>query len=555
MSDNCFIALPQHYTENELPEKFTFPFYYTPHQISLAAAADLQQRLKKQDWDHNFGLDDSQTGMIIGKMFGVLVVQKPNKEIGYLAAFSGKLGNQNNHTGFVPPIFDMLKEGGFFKKAEKELMDLTEQIDLLENTTELLLAQERFANLQQQAEEEIQQSNEALKVAKKKRKIARQEALITLSDEEYNIFHNNHKEESLKQQYFHKKLLKTWEDKLETANLKVEVYTSEIKELKKERKAKSNQLQQRLFSEYQFSNANQQTANLSDIFKEIVPPSGSGDCAAPKLLNYAYQNQLKPICMAEFWWGASPKSEIRKHQLFYPSCNSKCKPILGFMLQGLTIDDNPFLVNDAADKAIEIVFEDADMLVINKPIEMLSVPGKEMFDSVYTRIRELYPDAEEPIMVHRLDMSTSGIMLLTKSKQANKLLQKQFLERSIKKRYVALLDGVLEAEKGEIDLPLRVDIEDRPRQLVCFEHGKNAKTHWKIKSQEGTQTKVYFYPVTGRTHQLRVHASHHLGLNTAIVGDDLYGQKKDRLCLHAESITFTHPKTKKKMTFKVPEEF
>jgi tRNA pseudouridine32 synthase/23S rRNA pseudouridine746 synthase len=259
--------------------------------------------------------------------------------------------------------------------------------------------------------------------------------------------------------------------------------------------------------------------------------------------------------MAEFWWGQSPKSEIRKHRQFYPACKSKCEPILmTHMLKGLQIDANPFEDNPTG-KEIEVVYEDEVLLVINKPAEFLSVPGKKITDSVYQRIKEKYPEATGPLVVHRLDMSTSGLMLIAKDEATYVKLQSQFIKRTISKRYVALLDGVLHDNEGSIDLPLRVDLEDRPRQLVCFDHGKPAQTNWKKIKIINNQTLVYFYPITGRTHQLRVHASHELGLKTPIIGDDLYGTKSNRLHLHAEQLIFIHPLSNKEICFHCEAEF
>jgi len=259
--------------------------------------------------------------------------------------------------------------------------------------------------------------------------------------------------------------------------------------------------------------------------------------------------------MAEFWWGASPTSAIRKHKNYYPACQSKCHPILGHMLQGLDVEDNPMLKNPALGKVLTTVYEDESFVVINKPAEFLSVPGKTISDSVYTRMLEKYPAATGPLIVHRLDMSTSGLMVIAKTKEIHKELQSQFINRTVKKRYVALLDGELQEEKGEISLPLRVDLDNRPRQVVCYEYGKKAHTIWKIIEKRKGQTLVHFYPVTGRTHQLRMHAAHTLGLNCPIVGDDLYGVKSNRLHLHAEYLQLKHPETGKMMKFRVKVEF
>jgi tRNA pseudouridine32 synthase/23S rRNA pseudouridine746 synthase len=285
------------------------------------------------------------------------------------------------------------------------------------------------------------------------------------------------------------------------------------------------------------------------------PPAGSGDCAAPKLLQYAFQHELTPVVMAEFWWGISPNSEIRKHKNFYPSCQSRCKPILKHMLKGVRMNENLLLKNLSVKQELKIIFEDDDIIIVNKPPEFLSVPGKEIKDSVYTRIKQQYPSATGPLIVHRLDMSTSGILVLTKTKEANRILQNQFIKRTIKKRYVALLSGKLSKKKGVITLPLRLDLDDRPRQLVDFKNGKTAKTNWNVITQNDTHTRVHFYPITGRTHQLRVHAAHKDGLNLPIIGDDLYGTKQDRLYLHADFIEFIHPSSQKKMSFTLPSNF
>ncbi|HSD14594.1 MAG TPA: RluA family pseudouridine synthase, partial [Flavobacterium sp.] len=325
-----------------------------------------------------------------------------------------------------------------------------------------------------------------------------------------------------------------------------------------ERKQKSADLQQQLFDQYHFLNNKGETKSLCAIFETtalLKPPAAAGECAAPKLLQYAYLNNLQPIAMAEFWWGESPKSEIRKHGQFYPACRGKCEPILGHMLEGLKVDENPLLINPALGVQLETIYEDDYLAVINKPAEFLSVPGINIMDSVYERMKLKYPEATGPLIVHRLDMATSGILLIAKDKDSHKLLQGQFIRRTVKKRYTALLDGIVKEDEGEIDLPLRIDLDDRPRQLVCYEYGKPAKTKYKVVERTNQNTRIHFWPITGRTHQLRMHASHATGLNCPIVGDDLYGTKADRLHLHAEWIEFKHPVSRETMTFEVPAAF
>jgi tRNA pseudouridine32 synthase/23S rRNA pseudouridine746 synthase len=538
MSCHLFQVFTTDISGISLPDKFTFPFYYEPHQLSVIAAKALQNYLETQnDFQHNFGLNKNQEGLSIGKMFGVLVVQNQNNELGFLWAFSGKLAERNQHPLFVPTVFDMLTENSFFKREETILNQYNKKIEKLENDENHLAAVKHLEKIKQQAAVEIKEQKEKIKSNKKlraeKRKTITAEAIEQLN------------KESQDEGILLKKMTQYWRHHIQAATELVDIFTQQINQLKEERKQKSSTLQQQLFTEYVFLNQYQELKSLEDIFKGN-PPAGAGECAAPKLLHYAFKYQLKPIAMAEFWWGQSPRGEMRKHQQFYPACTGKCEPILKHMLQGIPLEENPFEKNTAEGKELEIVFEDDYILLVNKPAEFLSVPGKQITDSVQTRIKAIYPNA---MIVHRLDMSTSGLLLIGKTPEIYKKLQAQFIKRNVKKRYVALLDGLLSEDSGSIDLPLRGDLHNRPNQIVCFEHGKPAQTHWEVIERKDNKTLVYFYPITGRTHQLRVHAAHPLGLNTPIVGDDLYGTKANRLHLHAESITFIHTISKEIVTF------
>jgi len=559
MASNHFNYFKHSIEGIELPEKFTFPFYYDPHELSKIAAQELQDYLQSQtDFEHNFGLDEVQTGLVIGKMFGVLVVQNTQNEIGYISAFSGKLANSNQHPYFVPPLFDMLLEDGFYRKGEEINISVNNRVEAIEKDPKFIQLKAQLKEDEAYSTEFILSEKKRLKQNKKDRSVLREQRMNQLSTEELEPVLEELRQQSLKDHYYLTDLVKYWKYRILNVKLKIAFYEDELQALKIERKQRSIQLQNELFDQYHFLNAHRELRSLRSIFSETpqgIPPSGAGECAAPKLLQYAFANDLKPIALAEFWWGASPKSEIRQHGQFYPSCKHKCEPILGHMLQGLEMDENPLLLNPAEGKVLEIVYEDDQIVIINKPAEFLSVPGKTIIDSVQTRMQEMYPDASGPLLVHRIDMSTSGILLVAKNKNAHQYLQDQFIRKTVKKRYVALLDGELEKDRGIIELSLRLDIEDRPRQLVCFEHGKHAKTNWKVKERRKGQTLVYFYPVTGRTHQLRVHAAHQLGLGTPIVGDDLYGQKANRLHLHAESIEFKHPTTREIMKIKVKSPF
>jgi tRNA pseudouridine32 synthase/23S rRNA pseudouridine746 synthase len=538
-----------------IPKKFTFPFYYQPHELSIIASKELQSYLETQtDFEHNFGLKENQKGLVIGKMFGVLVCQNQEGELGYLWAFSGKLAGVNHLPHFVPTIFDMLQEDGFFRKEEEVLNVINRQIEILENSDELQSKTNQLETTKNEATLDIQNQKDKIK----RLKIERDEKRISftnLSSSEIEQLEVELSEESKKESILLKKMTKYWNFQIEKTQNQVNLVLDEINQLKEERRLKSGALQQKLFAEYSFLNQFGERKSIGEIFNNN-PPAGAGECAAPKLLHYAFEHNLKPIAMAEFWWGQSPKSEIRKHKQFYPACKSKCEPILlSHMLKGLDMEANPFQENPAEGKSIEIVFEDEFLAVINKPAEFLSVPGKIISDSVYQRVKELYPKATGPLIVHRLDMSTSGLMLIAKDEETYLKLQSQFIKRTIKKRYVALLDGILEENEGCINLPLRVDLDDRPRQLVCYEYGKPAQTKWKKIEIRNNQTLVYFYPITGRTHQLRVHASHELGLKTPIVGDDLYGTKANRLHLHAESLIFEHPISQERTTIVKEDKF
>lgn len=555
MKNEIFQYFKKNISNISLPGKFTFPFYYEPHELSVIASKELQDYLKNQtDFNHNFGLQENQEGLVIGKMFGVLVCQNLEGKLGYLWAFSGKLAEENHHNYFVPPVFDMLKKDGFFRKEEEILNEINRKIEEIELSKEYQLGQNSVLEIEQKANEDIQNQKDRIKELKIIRDKKR-EKTATLSSIELELFEKELSEESKKESILLKKMTQYWNHQKANANAELDFWKQKISELKELRKQKSAALQQKLFQEYTFINQFKEYKSIGEIFKNN-PPAGAGECAAPKLLHYAFQHDLKPIAMAEFWWGQSPKSEVRKHKNFYPACKSKCEPILmQHLLKGLEMESNPFIENPATGKEIEIVYEDDFLAVINKPSEFLSVPGKNIQDSVFQRVKDLYPNASGPLIVHRLDMSTSGLLLIAKSEEIYVELQSQFIKRTVKKRYVALLDGEIHQTSGLIDLPLRVDLDDRPRQLVCYEHGKSAQTKFEVIEIKDNKTRIHFYPITGRTHQLRVHASHKLGLNTPILGDDLYGTKANRLHLHAEELTFEHPISKEKLTIFEPANF
>jgi tRNA pseudouridine32 synthase / 23S rRNA pseudouridine746 synthase len=537
----------------QLPDRFTFPFYYTPHPLAILAAERLQEFLAHNaQFDHNFGLNPEQEGLIIGKMFGVLVVQDHEGRLGYLQAFSGKLAGVNHHEGFVPPVFDMLTDDGFFRQEEEVLNALNRKIEALESSDELAQAKSNLEQVKVLSAIELQDIKQQIKTGKVRRKAIRE----TLNELEESITESL-RQESVKEQYYLKDRTRYWKEQITQTQYELDELLNGLQVWKEERKQRSAALQNKLFDAYTFRNAIGEEQSLLRIFSrttQLVPPAGAGECAAPKLLQFAYIHGLKPIALAEFWWGASPKSEVRLHAQYYPACRGKCEPILGHMLGGLSVDPNPMLEEISAPKELTTIFEDDYMWVIDKPAELLSVPGKTKAISVYDIARERFPEATGPLLVHRLDMSTSGILVIAKSMEAYTFLQRQFVQRRTEKIYEALLEGELLQDSGLVDLPLRVDLNDRPRQLVCYTYGKEAQTKWHVLERMDGQTRVEFIPITGRTHQLRVHAAHSLGLQAPIVGDDLYGTKGSRLYLHARLLRIAHPITKQAMEFeaKVP---
>lgn len=518
----------------ESPDKFTYPFHYTPHPLCVIAAKEVQAYLSSQtQWEQELQQ---------GKMFGVLVVQTREGKTGYLAAFSGILAGRNLHPFFVPPVYDLLQPQGFFKMEEENISAINAQIKELREDTHY---QDLLHQLKEQTircQQELSTAKAELKAAKNAREVRR----LTGNPDEAELSAMIHESQFQKAEL--KRMERRWKEIIAELQARADTFTRQIETLKMERKTRSAALQQKLFEQFRLLNARGEIKDIYTIFNQTaqkVPPAGTGECAAPKLLQYAFLHHLKPVAMAEFWWGNSPKAEIRRHGYYYPACKGKCEPILGHMLQGLEVEHNPLQENVHHDTPLEIVYEDDWLLVINKPAGMLSVPGKGNVDSVYLRIKSMYPEAAGPLIVHRLDMATSGLLLIAKTKEIHQNLQAQFRSRTIKKRYIALLDGELPAEKGIIDLPLRPDPLDRPRQVVDVASGKPAVTHYQVLKHAARHTLVAFSPLSGRTHQLRVHAAHPQGLNCPIAGDELYGRKAERLYLHAEALTFIHPVTGK----------
>ena len=524
----------------EYPKRMNNPFDYEPHPLCIKACRELQAYLaKREDWQEEISR---------GKMFGVLIVERNESgqdtpQLGYLAAYSGQIGGRSDWEDFVPAVFDYLQPNGIFKTREAIISNMNLAIKEMEVCEKKV--QQLIQPLEGLRKSEIDKLQKNLKEAKAKRDAIRQRGNLTSEEEAELIRESQH----MKAEFRRKK--RKIEEKTET-ELIYEKMQEEIRKVKLSRKQRSDNLQRWLFSQFNMLNDKGECKNLIDIFQDTAaktPPAGSGECCEPKLLQYAYSLGYKPLQMAMFWWGESPKEEIRHHLHFYPACNGKCKPILQWMLPASTFE--PAAVDLSIYNKVETLYEDREIAVIHKPEGLLSVPGKDTAQpSVYALMRSKYPEATGPLIVHRLDMSTSGVMMIAKTEFAYHRLQKAFLNHQIQKKYVAIISGKDIPEKGIISLPLMPDYLDRPRQIVDHEQGKEAITEYEVlEPVDDSHLRIALYPKTGRTHQLRVHCAHQEGLNAPILGDPLYGNEKAaRLHLHAEEITFEHPLTGKKMT-------
>ena len=563
----------------DIPERMNNPLDYEPHPLCIAACKELQAYLaERKDWREEIDK---------GKMFGVLIVEKNDKEIGYLAAYSGQIGGRSDWKGFVPAVFDYLQPDGYFKTHEAKITELNQRIAHLINNPEIKETERILNKLHKVQEHKLNLHKMQITEAKAKRDARRQEASLHpdtkgLTPEEEQAM--------IKESQFLKAELRRFKKLISQKTPLEEMYDNYqkgLQEIKQLRKSDSDELQKWLFSQFKMLNDKGESKDLLEIFKEfnqMVPPAGSGECCEPKLLQYAFKHGLKPLQMAMFWWGESPKEEIRHHLHFYPACNGKCKPILHWMLPADVFEQasaDAYIYNK-----VEILYEDQELAVIHKPEGMLSVPGKDAQQpSIYSWARKQFPEATGPLIVHRLDMATSGLMVIAKTEFAYHRLQEQFTSHQVQKRYVAIVcckdkdmaQRIKDAAKM-ISLPLMPDYLDRPRQIVNHEQGKEAVTEYEVLGSEERRVKseefnsaanhevpssnlkaqssnlkvqcirLALYPKTGRTHQLRVHCAHREGLDAPILGDPLYGNvKADRLYLHAEAITFKHPLTGKEI--------
>lgn len=526
---------------------------YEPHPLCIQACREVQEMLaRREDW---------QEEIARGKMFGVLIVEnvKTDTDVpkwGYLAAYSGQIGGRSDWEDFVPAVFDYLQPDGYFKTHEAEISRINQSISHLEKDERMKEARTLIRQLQEERKRTIAAYQEKMKEAKAKRDSRREAGNLSEAEEAEMIRESQFMKAELR------RLKKSLSEKtaLET---EFEDYQENILRLKQLRKQLSDALQQWLFSQFRMLNQEGESKDLLEIFRDealkeypqaaiatsriaalkMVPPAGSGECCEPKLLQYAYQHGYKPLQMAMFWWGESPKEEIRHHLQFYPACNGKCKPILHWMLppsvfespasaeNGIGGQKGPFPKQvEMLYEQVETLYEDRELTVIHKPAGLLSVPGKDAAQpSVYALMRRKYPEATGPRIVHRLDMATSGLMIIAKTEFAYHRLQKEFLNHRVQKKYIAIISekeisgkdipGKEIPEKGIISLPLLPDYLNRPRQMVSHEQGKESITEYEILERiDGSHLRIALYPKTGRTHQLRVHCAHQEGLNAPILG-------------------------------------
>lgn len=533
-----FHTLPTFTSHIPDPPRFTYPFCYTPHPLCTIAADIVRTYLKEQkQWAEELSR---------GKMMGVLIVRHNNQR-GFLAAFSGTLNGQTRQEYFVPPVFDLMSPNGHFQQEQTNISAINQRLIALQEKQHQLHTHIRPDHLRMQRDQALSSMREEMEQARAKRQALRQ----TLTSEELDQRKPELERESQFQKAELRRATQRWNQKIQEAEAPIATLIQEEKKLESERKQRSEALQDWLFGQYQLLDAQGTERSVKEIFGRETAPSGTGDCCAPKLLQSAYKNGMKPLCMAEFWVGNSPIDEIRADGHFYPACQSRCKPLLKHMLQGLSLDDNPLLQGyQALLKQFSIVYADKHIVVVRKPAGMLTVPGNIDLPSIQDLLHEKFPQATGPLIVHRLDMGTSGLLVAALTPEAYQNLQQQFLARKVKKTYMALLEKPLPVgQEGEITLPIRPDPADRPRQLVDVTHGKQAITRYKVIGMEDNHARVLLHPITGRTHQLRVHCAHASGLNNPIIGDPLYGHTGRRLMLHAQELSFNHPMSGKLMHF------
>ena len=539
---------------------FTDPFRYVPDPRVLHAGRIVISRLAEwASMPEGRPEKTIERSFAEGKMLGVLICRT-----GFLAAFSGTVKGPDGSVtasvdGFVPPIIDLTDEQGYFKINEAAITRLNKELKILSSSPAYNAIKTELINAQATRDAEIEALQDQIRLAKIQRDKIRNESTDP-----------SKLDGLIRESQFQKAELKRckdrWKDRIYEIENQISEFEATIRNLKVRRAEQSDALQKWIFENAIVHNGAGESLSIWEIFScgGLTPPGGTGDCAAPKLLNYAFAHGLDPLAMGEFWYGASPDTAVRTHGHFYPSCTSKCGPLLGYMMKGLR---HPITGTTSLPTPIGNLFEDDSIIVVEKPSGMPSVPGLDGRTSLQEYLSdELHATI---LAVHRLDMDTSGVMVFAKTTEAAVNLRRQFEDHTVRKSYMAKVSadtvsqtGSSKTGKGTIDLPLSPDYDERPRQKIDFRQGKPAYTEYEIiRNHEDGTADLLLYPHTGRTHQLRVHCAHHLGLGRPIVGDLLYGgysvfdnkasepAHPARLCLHALSITFRHPLTAEELTF------
>ncbi len=539
--EELFHSFKSDTTGVELPQCFNNPFHYVPHELCVRAAREVRMLLQ--------GNPQWAADAASGKMMGVLLVRRGDGAVGYLAGFSGLLCGSNRQEGFVPPVFDFLAVDGYFKREEAQITAINHKIAAIENSVRYSAAVATVEHTEREAKEAVAARKELYAANKKARNEKRLSGALSPDENAALVRQSQFEKAELK------RLARRCNELIDEARASLQPFTNEIASLAAERKQRSAALQEWLFTQFKLLNGRGEQKNLLEIFAAyngLLPPAGAGECAAPKMLQYAYEKGYTPLSMAEFWVGASPVGEVRRDGCFYGSCKSKCHPILSYMLQGVAVEESALEQSSENLKTIKVVYEDSSLIVVDKPAGVLSVPGIVGGECVQDWLRTTYK-SNDIFVVHRLDMATSGLLVAARSVELLKAMQALFAARAVDKEYVAMLDGVPQMCEGEINLPLISDYANRPRQKVDYTQGKPARTTYKLMRKVQYKGKecalLSLIPVTGRTHQLRVHCAHHSGLNLPIVGDALYGVAANRLMLHACALSFVHPVSGRRVEF------
>jgi tRNA pseudouridine32 synthase/23S rRNA pseudouridine746 synthase len=522
--------------KDERPTVFPSPFdQRDPHALAQRCAEVLKAELRAGVLAPGISTDVLRgADSLGGKMFGVLAFEARDGRAGFIRALSGQLGRAWNVEGYAPPLFDVELRAAVEPPAELVVKSLTARVEEARANLELVALREDLIALEHAQvgrRAELKQRHAANKAA---RRAQRESTTEAKARHELDQLSRGDDAERRRHEA-------TCRDERDALLSRLRPLERRLAALERLRRLVSREAMRRIWDSYVLTSFSGERTTLRDLFPEGDPPSGAADCAAPRLLDAARRNGWKPLALAELWWGDAPPGGSRVEGAWYPACLEKCGPVLPFLMRGLEVaprhTHQPPKLNDE----LIIAHEDARFLVVDKPAGLLSVKARDegIGDFVVARVLRRFPNASGPIAVHRLDLDTSGLLLCALDEETYRVLQEQFVSRSVEKKYVAVLEGVVDGDEGEVNLPMRVDLEQRPRQLVDFEHGKPATTRWKVLSRTASTTRVAFFPLTGRTHQLRVHAA--IGLKHPIVGDRLYGTPGLRLLLHAEELQFTHP--------------